>query len=180
MSSPVRLNKHGESVTTTSEAVIDEPVTIELESHVQPEEALSCDVEDPSPRELKTRAVSVVQQVLDLVNRKRGQAGLSPLRLHSQLNAAAQAHSNDMARHNFLSHTGADGSSPFDRIRRYGYNYRRAGENIASGYSSAQDVMQGWLNSSGHRANILNPKFRDIGIGVASGNKRYWTQTFGS
>src|SRR5688500_8275926 len=102
MSSPVRLNKHGGSVTATSEAVIDEPITIELESPIQPEEALSCDVEDPSPRELKTRDVSVVQQVLDLVNRKRRQVGLPPLRPHSQLNAAAQAHSNDMARHNFM------------------------------------------------------------------------------
>ena len=165
---------------TASDAVLDEPVTIELASPVQPEEALSCDVEDPSPIELKTRAVSVVQQVLDLVNRERGQGGLSPLRLHSQLNAAAQAHSNDMAKHNFMSHTGSDGSSPFDRIRRYGYNYQRAAENVAAGYSSAQDVMRGWMNSSGHRANILNPHYRDIGIGYARSNKPYWTQTFGA
>jgi uncharacterized protein YkwD len=79
-----------------------------------------------------------------------------------------------------MSHTGSDGSSPFDRIRRYGYNYRRAAENVAAGYSSAQDVMRGWMNSSGHRANILNPRYRDIGIGDASGNKRYWTETFGA
>lgn len=165
---------------TASEAVIDEPVTIELESPVQPEEALSCDTEDPSPRDGATRAVSVVQQVLDLVNRERGQVGLSPLRLHSQLNTAAQAHANDMAKHNFMSHTGSDGSSPFDRIKRYGYNYRRAAENVAAGYSSAQDVMQGWMKSSGHRANILNPHYRDIGIGYARGNKLYWTQNFGA
>ncbi|MBD2206238.1 CAP domain-containing protein [Calothrix sp. FACHB-1219] len=161
----------------TSAPAIDEPVSIELENTVQ-EIAASCDVADPSPIDLAT--ISVIQQVLDIVNNERSRVGLSPLRLHSQLTAAAQAHSNDMARNNFMSHTGSDGSSPFDRMKRYGYNYRQAAENVASGYSSPQDVMRGWMNSSGHRANILNPNYRDIGIGYANGNQLYWTQTFGA
>jgi uncharacterized protein YkwD len=157
---------------------INEPLSIELENTAQ-EVALSFDIADPSPINLATATISVIQEVLDIVNSERRQAGLSPLRLHSQLTAAAQEHSNDMARNNFMSHTGSDGSSPFDRIKRHGYNYRQAAENIAAGYSSAQDVMRGWMNSSGHRRNILNPNYRDIGIGYARGNQPYWTQTFG-
>lgn len=156
---------------------IDEPFSIELENPAQ-EVALSFDIADPSPIDLE-RSISVIQQVLDIVNRERGQAGLSPLRLQSQLTAAAQEHSNDMARNNFLNHTGSDGSSPFDRIKRHGYNFRRAAENIAVGYSSPEDVMRGWMKSNGHRKNILNSNYRDIGIGSAPGNQPYWTQTFG-
>jgi uncharacterized protein YkwD len=138
---------------------------------------LSSDIEDPSAIDLAD--ISVIQQVLDITNSERARAGLSPLRLHSQLNAAAQAHSNDMARNNFLSHTGSDGSSPFDRMKRHGYTVGWAAENVASGHSSPQDVMRGWMNSSGHRTNILNPRYRDIGIGYARGNQPYWTQVFG-
>ncbi len=162
---------------TASAPAINEPFSIQLENAVQ-EVAPSSDVADPSGIDSPT--ISVIQQVLDIVNSERGRAGLSPLRLHSQLTAAAQAHSNDMARHNFMSHTGSDGSSPFDRIKRHGYNFRQAAENVASGYSSPQDVMRGWMNSNGHRANILNPNYRDIGIGYARANQPYWTQTFGA
>ncbi|WP_019505213.1 CAP domain-containing protein [Pleurocapsa sp. PCC 7319] len=162
---------------TKSESAIDEAVSIELETTVQQNEVSSSELADPSPLDLAT--LSLIEEVFKIVNSERGRVGLSPLRLHSQLTAAAQAHSDDMARHNFLSHIGSDGSSPFDRITQYGYNFRWAGENIASGYSSPQDVMQGWMNSSGHRANILNRNFRDIGIGYARGNQPYWTQTFG-
>lgn len=163
---------------TKSESAIDEAVSIELETTVQQNEVSSSELADPSPIDLAT--LSVIQQVLNIVNSERGRVGLSPLRLHSQLTAAAQAHSNDMARHNFMSHTGSDGSSPFDRMKRYGYNFRRAGENVAAGQSSPQDVMRAWMNSSGHRANILNSNYRDIGIGYARGNRPYWTQTFGA
>ncbi len=163
---------------TRSESAIGEAVSIELKNSVQQDVTLSSELADPSPIDLAT--LSVIQQVLNIVNSERGRAGLSPLRLHSQLTAAAQAHSNDMARHHFMSHTGSDGSSPFDRMKRHGYNFRRAGENVAAGQTSPQDVMRAWMNSSGHRANILNPNYYDIGIGYARGNKLYWTQTFGA
>ena len=163
---------------TKSESAVGEAVSTELETTALENKPQSSELVDPSPIDLAT--LSVIQEVLNLVNSERGRAGLSPLRLHSQLMAAAQAHSNDMARHNFMSHTGSDGSSPFDRMKRYGYNFRWAGENVASGYSSPQDVMRGWMNSSGHRANILNRNFRDIGIGYARGNRPYWTQKFGA
>jgi uncharacterized protein YkwD len=168
---------------TTSEVVIDEPVTIELKNPAQAEMPLSCDIEDPSPVESNSRSTSVIQEVVNIVNHERGKAGLSPLRIHSQLNAAAQAHSNDMARNDFMSHTGSDGSSMGDRIKRHGYNFRTAGENVAAGQRSPQDVMRSWMNSPGHRQNILNPNFRDIGVGYAQGGGRfgiYWTQKFGA
>ena len=164
---------------TKSELAVGESVSIELETTAlenQPQSSAFVD-----PLSIDSAALSIIiQEVLDIVNSERGRVGLLPLRLHSQLIAAAQAHSDDMARHNFMSHTGSDGSSPFDRMKRYGYNFRWAGENVASGYSSPQDVMRGWMNSSGHRANILNPNFRDIGIGYARGNSPYWTQKFGA
>lgn len=166
----------------TSEVVIDEPVTIELENPALADMPLSADIEDPSPTESDTRSTSVIQEVVNLVNQERRKAGKSPLRIHSRLNASAQAHSNDMARNNFMSHTGSDGSSPFDRMKRYGYNYRTAAENIAAGQSSPQDVMRSWMNSPGHRKNIINGNFRDIGIGYARGGRygTYWTQNFGA
>lgn len=166
---------------------VENPATVQIPS---------CDLDDPAPIQLATETASipscdgksdamtvssnVLQQVLDLVNQERRRAGLPALRFQSQLAGAAQAHSNDMARNRFMGHRGSDGSSPFDRIRRYGYNFRAAGENVAAGHNSAQAVMSGWMNSSGHRKNILNPNFRDIGIGYARSDRPYWTQTFGS
>ena len=168
-----------------TEVVIDEPLTVELENPAEPEMPLSADIEDPeapSSVESDDRSTSAIQQVLNLVNNERSKAGARPLRLHSRLNAAAQAHSNDMARNNFMGHTGSDGSKMTDRMKRYGYNYRWAGENVAAGQKSARAVMRAWMNSSGHRKNILNPNFRDIGIAYAQGGRYgiYWTQVFGS
>lgn len=166
----------------TTPDLIEEPVTIELETPAQAEMPLSCNVQDPSPTPSNTGSSSVIQEVVNIVNQERSRAGLSPLRIHSQLNAAAQAHSDDMVRNNFMGHTGSDGSSMGDRIRRNGYNFRTAGENVAAGQSSPQDVMRSWMNSPGHRQNILNPNFRDIGVGCAHGGSYgiYWTQKFGA
>ena len=107
-------------------------------------------------------------------------AAAPPLTLSSQLTAAAQAHSTDMATRNFFSHTGSDGSSPWVRITRTGYRYSYAGENIAAGYSTVTAVMQGWLASAGHCANILNRNFTQLGVGYAQGGsyRHYWTQDF--
>jgi len=96
--------------------------------------------------------------------------------LNSQLNQAATNHANDMTTNNFFSHTGSDGSNVGTRVTRTGYNWSTVGENIASGYRSAQEVHDGWMNSSGHRANILNSNYTQIGI-ARSGN--IWVQVFG-
>jgi uncharacterized protein YkwD len=84
-----------------------------------------------------------------------------------------------MASHRNMSHTGSDGSSPGDRITRAGYNWSTYGENVAYGYSTPESVMAGWMGSPGHKRNILNCAFKEIGIGLAQpGN--YWTQDFGT
>jgi uncharacterized protein YkwD len=130
----------------------------------------------------------VVSRVLELVNQERRRAGLAPLSLNSQLAAVAQGHSQDMADHNFVSHNGSDGSSPFDRMQRAGYHFSWAGENIAAGQSTPEAAMSSWMNETppndGHRRNILSPNYREIGIGYAFSEttqyKHYWTQDFGT
>ena len=121
------------------------------------------------------------QQVLDLVNQERQKAGLAPLSWNSDLANVARAHSKDMSVRNFMSHTNPDGLSPFDRIKNAGISYRSAAENIAAGQATPQSVMQGWMNSAGHKANILNPDLKEIGVGYfnsTTGYKHYWTQVF--
>ncbi|WUJ02040.1 CAP domain-containing protein [Streptomyces sp. NBC_00391] len=118
-------------------------------------------------------------RVLTLVNAEREKAGCSPVTVDSKLTKAAQDHSQDMADHTNMSHTGSDGSSMSDRLARVGYRFSTAGENVAAGYGTADTVMDGWMNSPGHKANILNCAFKEIGIGLA-GPGNYWTQNFGS
>lgn len=117
-------------------------------------------------------------QVLNLVNQERAINGLSLLSADALLTSSARAHSLDMSQQNYFSHTGLDGSTPSQRIAATGYQYNAVGENIAKGYTTAESVMNGWMNSPGHKANILESNFCDIGIGyVADGY--HWTQNFG-
>ena len=116
------------------------------------------------------------QQVLQIVNQERKNAGRKPVRLNPYLNAAALAHSEDMKNNDFFSHTGSDGSSFGQRAQRAGYEGSPRGENIAWGYSSPSDVMQGWMTSPGHRNNILGNGHNEMGIAKVG---RYWTQVFG-
>ncbi|MGB5713959.1 MAG: CAP domain-containing protein, partial [Waterburya sp.] len=110
-------------------------------------------------------STELINQVVELTNVERTNAGLQPLKLDSQLVDAAQDHSNDMAQDDFFSHTGVDGSTPASRVTANGYEYSTTGENIAAGQTTAAGVVESWMNSPGHRANILNPDFTEIGIG---------------
>uniref|UniRef100_UPI003460ABA9 CAP domain-containing protein n=1 Tax=Streptomyces asoensis TaxID=249586 RepID=UPI003460ABA9 len=114
---------------------------------------------------------------MQLVNAERSKVGCSALRLNAVLTKAAQAHSKDMAAHQNMSHTGSDGSSPGDRITRAGYDWSTYGENVAYGYATPEQVMAGWMSSPGHKANILNCAFKEIGVGLAQPGG-YWTQDF--
>ncbi len=125
---------------------------------------------------------STASQVISLVNAARADAGLRPgLGRTARSTSAAQAHSADMAANDYFSHTSQDGRSFADRIRAAGYSGGAMAENIAAGQSSASSVMAGWMDSPGHRANILNCTYRHIGVGVAKGGSygTYWTQDFG-
>jgi uncharacterized protein YkwD len=108
--------------------------------------------------------------LVDLINTERVNDGLSALNHNDLLASAAQFHSLDMACQNYFSHTGSDGSSPFDRISWAGYSYSTAAENLFAGSGSYDTPMQAfdaWMNSSGHRDNMLNPDYTEIGIGYA-------------
>jgi uncharacterized protein YkwD len=131
-------------------------------------------------------------RVVALVNAARSQgrrcgrerfAPAPPLGVSRKLDDAAAAHARDMLRRKYFEHRGSDGSQPRDRVLRTGYRFRLTGENIALGPESAEEVVAGWLDSPGHCANIMEPRFRDIGVGLARGKKRgqiYWVQTFGA
>lgn len=121
--------------------------------------------------------LSYVEQVVALVNEERAKEGLDPVTLDSQISAAAQVRAKEAAQS--FSHTRPDGSSCFTALKEAGISYRGAGENIAYGQSTPAAVMQAWLNSSGHRANIMNAKYTKIGVGYTVINGvAYWSQFF--
>ncbi|MEU8841475.1 sigma-70 family RNA polymerase sigma factor [Streptomyces roseus] len=123
----------------------------------------------------------VAGQVIALVNSERAAAGCGPLREDPQLRNAAQGHSDDMAARNFFDHTNPDGADPGKRTTAAGYRWSTYGENIARGQQTAASVMDSWMKSPGHRANILNCSFKDIGVGIHSGpGGPWWTQNFGA
>ncbi|MEV5240268.1 CAP domain-containing protein [Streptomyces cinnamoneus] len=122
---------------------------------------------------------SAAHLVLALVNAERAKAGCRPLRASGTLTRLAQSFSDDMARRGFFDHTDPDGRTPWDRAGKRGIK-NLGGENIARGHPDARTVMDAWMRSSGHRANILNCDYKSIGVGVHhGGNGPYWTQDFG-
>ncbi|WP_405542874.1 sigma-70 family RNA polymerase sigma factor [Streptomyces goshikiensis] len=123
----------------------------------------------------------VAGQVIALVNKERAAAGCGPLTENSQLRSAAQGQSDDMAARNFFDHTNPDGADPGKRVTAAGYRWSTYGENIARGQQNADSVMDSWMKSPGHRANILNCAFKEIGVGIHQGaGGPWWTQNFGA
>ena len=120
------------------------------------------------------------KQVLDLVNAERTKRGLNPLTLDAKLSNTATLKSQDMINKGYFDHTSPTYGSPFDMMQQFGISYRSAGENIAMGQRTPQEVMNSWMNSSGHRANILNSSFTTLGVGIAkdANGTIYWTQMF--
>ncbi|MHB9864060.1 CAP domain-containing protein [Streptomyces sp. YIM S03343] len=131
-----------------------------------------------TPDGLRRTAADVVR----LTNAERAAAGLRPLAEDPLLTAAAQGHSADMVARDFYAHTSPEGSQPWDRAAAAGSGRRTIGENIACGQRSAAEVVTDWMNSPGHRANILKREFTHIGVGFMGGGRRgmYWTQLFGA
>lgn len=120
---------------------------------------------------------SVEQEVVKLVNAERAKAGLAALHEDLELSKVAKSKSQDMHDKNYFDHTSPTYGSPFTMMKNFGITYKSAGENISKGQRSAQEVVTAWMNSEGHRANILNKSYTHIGIGyVQDGN--YWTQMF--
>jgi len=122
---------------------------------------------------------SLAQKAIDaLTDTARVAHGCKPLKLNSKLNTSAQKHANDMAKHDYFSHTSRNGTSWSKRIKKAGFK-NPGGENIAYGFPTAVSVVQAWLASPGHRRNILDCNFKYIGVGYAPANGGYWVQDFG-
>lgn len=135
----------------------------------------------PVKEEPKNESLSDIDaieaKVVELTNAERAKNGLSALQIDKPLMAAAREKSQDMKDNNYFSHTSPTWGSPFDRLKALGISYQAAGENIAKGQKTAEEVVTAWMNSEGHRANILDAKFTHIGVGyVKDGN--IWTQQF--
>lgn len=135
----------------------------------------------PQQAATTTQAASSVsafeKQVVELTNAERAKNGLPALTLDTNLSKVARAKSEDMSKNNYFDHTSPTYGSPFDMMKQFGISYKAAGENIAKGQTTPEQVVKAWMNSEGHRANILSNKFTHIGVGyVANGN--YWTQQF--
>ncbi|MFD4540316.1 CAP domain-containing protein [Streptomyces bauhiniae] len=145
----------------------------------QPRPVQTATAAAPSTPQPAATASGDVARIVELVNAERAKAGCSPVALNSTLTKAAQDHSADMAAHNTMSHTGSDGSDPGSRITAAGYRWSAYGENVAYGYATPEQVMDGWMNSPGHRENILNCSYKEIGVGLAQPGS-YWTQDFGT
>ena len=119
---------------------------------------------------------ALAQQVVDLADQERAEAGCGKLRVDSKLTAASQAHAEDMAARDYMDHDTPEGKGPAERAKEAGYT-AWSGENVAAGYTSAEAVMEGWMNSPGHRANILNCDNSVVGVGESNTK---WAQNFGS
>lgn len=132
----------------------------------------------PAPPQQVGRAED---EAIALTNAERAAAGLPPLAANAALTQAALAHAADQASTGVMSHTGSDGSDPGTRIARSGFSGSTWGENVAAGYATAASVVAGWMGSPGHRANILNPGFTQIGLAsaVAADGTRFWTMALG-
>jgi uncharacterized YkwD family protein/spore coat assembly protein SafA len=127
-----------------------------------------------------TTTKSIESQVIQLTNQERAKNGLKPLAEDWQLSRVARYKSADMRDKNYFSHTSPTYGSPFSMMKNFGINYRSAAENIAAGQRTPNEVVQSWMNSPGHRKNILSTAYTHIGVGHVTGGNygHYWTQMF--
>ena len=154
------------------ETPVEPEVPSDPETPVEPEAP-----SEPDQPESSDGVHAYERQVVDLVNVQRARSGLQPLTLDADLCRFARVKSQDMHDNRYFDHNSPTYGSPFDMMRSFGITYAPAGENIAMGYSTPEAVVSAWMNSDGHRANILSTKFALLGVGyVADGG--YWTQWF--
>ena len=181
-----------EALRKSSCAQLTEPAYREIGAYQQGRDTLiviAMPFAPPAPDSAET----VAQRVLELVNAARGQSrtcgdrpyrAVGRVRLNATLSGAALAHATDMATHSYFAHEGRDGSTPSDRATRAGYRWRAIGENIASGMTTPEAAVEGWLKSPPHCANLMAPQFTEMGIAFAvnraSKSGIYWGQLFGT
>jgi uncharacterized YkwD family protein len=167
-----QLNQQGRQYTLT-------PNQIQMQTPTQQQQTQP--IQQAPTQQQQTQAPAGIsqyaQQVIELTNRERARAGLPALKLDAQLSSVAQKKSEDMQQNHYFSHTSPTYGSPFDMMRDFGVTYKTAGENIAQGQRTPQEVVTAWMNSPGHRANILNRQFTHIGVGFEQAGN-HWTQMF--
>ena len=131
----------------------------------------------PAPQEDED---SDIMQVLALVNKERAANGMNPVTFDASLAAVADSHCADMINRSFFDHVNPDNETPSDRLHKAGIEYWMSGENIAAGQTTPEAVMESWMNSQGHRQNILNPSYKSLGIAKRTGGTygTYWVQVF--
>jgi uncharacterized YkwD family protein len=143
----------------------------------QPEKQQPVAATQPAATQATSTLSAYEQKVVDLTNQERAKNGLPALKVDLTLSKMAHEKSRDMSANGYFSHTSPTYGSPFDMMKKYGITYRYAGENIAMGQRTPEEVVKAWMNSEGHRKNILSANFNYIGVGyVSQGN--YWTQEF--
>jgi uncharacterized YkwD family protein len=159
---------------------VTQPVPTETQQPTQTTEPVQqpqLPVTTEQPAQTSYSLSAYEQKVVDLTNQQRTNNGLSTLKVDLTLSKMAREKSRDMSVNNYFSHTSPTYGSPFDMMKQYGITYRYAGENIAMGQRTPEEVVNAWMNSEGHRKNILSANFTHIGVGyVSAGN--YWTQEF--
>ncbi|MGD7055204.1 CAP domain-containing protein [Sutcliffiella horikoshii] len=147
------------------------------EAQAPQQQAPQQNAEKPATEQAAGAVSEFEKKVVELTNAEREKQGLAPLELDVELSKVAKDKSKDMQQNNYFSHNSPTHGSPFDMMKKYGIQYNTAGENIAQGQQSPEEVVNAWMNSEGHRANIMNENFTHIGVGhVEEGN--YWTQMF--
>ena len=152
--------------------------TVTTQKPIQSSNGMTKKPTTTQPTQTTSSSVSAFEKkVVELTNVERSKQGLAPLTLDTALSKVAHAKAQDMKDKNYFDHNSPTYGSPFDMMKSFGISYRSAGENIAMGQTSPEQVVQAWMESPGHRANIMNSSFTHIGVGyVASGN--YWSQMF--
>jgi uncharacterized YkwD family protein len=173
---------------TIPQNTVKQPVQTQPNQTVQPQQPSQQEAAKPVQQQPATAtppnttqtssALSAYEQkVVDLTNQERAKNGLPALKVDLTLSKMAHEKSRDMSANGYFSHTSPTYGSPFDMMKKYGITYRYAGENIAMGQTTPDEVVKAWMNSEGHRKNILSPNYNYIGVGyVSQGN--YWTQEF--
>lgn len=169
------LNKYGFTYKTAQPAAVKQPAQQAKPAAQQP----ATNTEKPAAA-TASNVSEFEKQVANLVNQERQKAGLQPLQLDTKLSDVAREKSKDMMNKGYFSHQSPTYGSPFDMMKQFGITYKSAGENIAKGQQTPQEVMNAWMNSEGHRANILNGSFTHIGVGFVKDAQgtTYWTQMF--
>jgi uncharacterized YkwD family protein len=161
-----------------AEAPVEEKTEAPAETEAAPSESKQAEQAEPTKEtEADTGLSEFEQQVVNLTNEERAKAGLPALEVDTELSKVAQAKSEDMRDNNYFAHNSPTYGSPFDMMNQFGVDYQSAGENIAKGQQTPEEVVNAWMNSEGHRKNIMNGSFTHIGVGyVEEGN--IWTQQF--